>query len=704
LTVDTVYSKLAKNPEQAIARQQIGWGIVAVLVVISFVYRDLPWIIEYPAQLVIPIDRWVNLGMDWIIENFRWFFQAITWLLSWPMDWVQGLLQWLPWPATIAAFSFLAFVAGNWRLAVFTSIALLYIAVVGYWEEGMNTLALVFVSVPMAVGSGLILGIWAFKSPRVDRILQPTLDLMQTVPNFAYLIPILFLFGFGPVIGLIASAIYACPPMVRNVILGMRRIPTDVVESGKMAGATKRQLLWWVELPSALPTIMIGVNQATMAAFSMVIIAAIIGSSADIGWEVLSTMRRAQFGQSLLAGVVIALMAMVMDRISLGFTDRQRLLHASDASFWHRHRHLGWALITIGLFIILAEMFPSLRNYPKTWVVYPASQINEALTYVITNYHHVTTAIKNTVLFYFLLPLRIGLESTVAPFSWGFELTQQFIFGYALLVTVFTLLAARFRGSGTAAWVVVGGGIYYFGFSSIPWPAFILAVTVLGWQVGGWRVGLFALGGLLFILMTGVWPQAMLSVYLCGAAVLISIIVGGSLGIWASTSDRVSAFLRPINDTLQTMPLFVFLIPVLMFFQVGEFTALFAILAYSIVPSIRYTEHGLRRVPHEVIEAAKSMGCTPRQMLWQVKMPFALPEIMLGLNQTIMFALAMLVIAALVGTKGLGQMVYIALTKADFGLGLISGLSMAMIAMISDRIIRAWSAKKEAALGMVKNH
>jgi glycine betaine/proline transport system permease protein len=141
-----------------------------------------------------------------------------------------------------------------------------------------------------------------------------------------------------------------------------------------------------------------------------------------------------------------------------------------------------------------------------------------------------------------------------------------------------------------------------------------------------------------------------------------------------------------------------------MFFQVGEFTALFAILAYSIVPSIRYTEHGLRRVPHEVIEAAKSMGCTPRQMLWQVKMPFALPEIMLGLNQTIMFALAMLVIAALVGTKGLGQMVYIALTKADFGLGLISGLSMAMIAMISDRIIRAWSAKKEAALGMVKNH
>jgi glycine betaine/proline transport system permease protein len=688
-----------KNP-QAFALQQIVLPVVALLVVLSFVFRDLPWLVEYPTLYTIPLDDWINSVMGWIIENFRWAFQVITWVLTWPMKWVQGLLQWLPWPATIAAFSFLAFVAGSWRLALFTGVALLYIAVVGYWEEGMNTLALVFVSVPIAVGIGLFLGIWAFKSDRVYRILLPTLDLMQTVPTFAYLIPILFLFGFGPVIGLIASAIYACPPMVRNVILGLRRIPSDVVESGRMAGATRRQLLWWVEIPTALPTIMIGVNQATMAAFSMVIIAAIIGSSADIGWEVLSTMRRAQFGQSLLAGIVIALIAMVMDRITLGFTDRQRLLHASGASFWHRHRHLGWALITIGFFIVLSNIFPALDKYPKTWNIYPASQINDALTYIITNYNHVTTAIKNSVLFFFLLPLRIGLESTVAPFTWGFELTRPIVTGYVILIAVFAFLAGRFRGRSASVAVVTMGGIYYFGMSSIPWPAFILVVTMLGWQVGGWRVGLFSLAGQLFILLTGVWPQAMLSVYLCGAAVIISLVVGGLLGIWASTNDRVSALLRPINDTLQTMPLFVILIPVLMFFQVGEMTALLAIILYSIVPSIRYTEHGLRRVPPEVIEAARSMGCTPRQLLWQVKMPFALPEIMLGLNQTIMFALAMLVIAALVGTKGLGQMVYIALTKADFGLGLISGLGMAMIAMISDRIIRAWSAKKEAALGL----
>jgi glycine betaine/proline transport system permease protein len=158
--------------------------------------------------------------------------------------------------------------------------------------------------------------------------------------------------------------------------------------------------------------------------------------------------------------------------------------------------------------------------------------------------------------------------------------------------------------------------------------------------------------------------------------------------------------MRPINDTLQTMPLFVFLIPVLMFFQVGEFSALLAIMLYAIVPSIRYTEHGIRNVRPDIVEAATAQGCTGRQILFQVQLPLALPEIMLGLNQTIMFGLAMLVIAALVGTKGLGQGVYIALGAGDVGKGFVAGLSMALIAMIADRITQAWSNRKKAELGL----
>ena len=250
----------------------------------------------------------------------------------------------------------------------------------------MNTLGMVLVSIPLAIGIGFGMAIAAYKSRRINAIIQPTLDLMQTVPTFAYLIPILLLFGFGPVVGVVASAIYACPPMVRNMILGLQKVPPEVLESGLMSGSTRRQLFWWVRVPSALSNIMIGVNQTTMAALSMVIIAAIIGSSADIGWEVLSTMRKAQFGQSLLAGIVIALIAMVLDRISWGFTDRTRAVERRHLSGTERWK--PW-LIAFGLaigFVVLSFFVPLIGIYPDALIFYPADPINDALKYVCLLY------------------------------------------------------------------------------------------------------------------------------------------------------------------------------------------------------------------------------------------------------------------------------------------------------------------------------
>jgi len=161
------------------------------------------------------------------------------------------------------------------------------------------------------------------------------------------------------------------------------------------------------------------------------------------------------------------------------------------------------------------------------------------------------------------------------------------------------------------------------------------------------------------------------------------------LGIAAAKSDRFSALLRPCCDTLQTMPQFIFLIPALMFFQVGELTGLIAIVLYAIVPPIRYVEQGIRGIPVELLETSRQIGCTAWQRLIHVEFPVAKPEIVLGINQTIMAALSMLPVAALVGTKDLGQQVYIALSKADVGQGLVAGLSIAIVAMISDRVMRA---------------
>ena len=303
---------------------------------------------------------------------------------------------------------------------------------------------------------------------------------------------------------------------------------------------------------------------------------------------------------------------------------------------------------------------------------------------------------KNAILYYFMLPLRIGMFGAVTPYSWGIALTPAVTAGYAVIILAIAgLLAYRFSWRPALA-VVTAGIFYYYGFAAFPWPAFMVLVVLLAWRMAGWRIALFAFLGMLFMLVNGLWVPFMQSTYLVGLAVLLCLLIGGALGLWAAHSDRVSAILRPINDTLQTMPQFVFLIPCLMFFKVGEFTALIAIMLYAIVPPIRYVEHGIRNVRPDVVEAARQIGCTPSQLLWQVKLPMALPVVMLGLNQTIMAALSMLAIAAMVGTRELGQQVYIALGKADAGLGFVAGLSIALLAMISDRIIRGWCSRRQA--------
>ena len=613
---------------------------------------------------------------------------------------LQDFLHWLPWPVTIVLAAIFAHFIGGWRLALFTSIALFYMVIIGYWDESMNTLSLVGVALPLSLLLGLFLGILGFQFQMARKIIEPGLDIMQTVPAFAYLIPLILLFGFGPVVALVASAIYATPPMVRNVMLGLRRVPIELVESGRMSGCNERQLLWWVQIPSALPTIMMGINQTIMAALAMVIIAAIIGGFQDIGWEVLVTMRKAEFGESLLSGAVIVLIAMVLDRIS-----RAAAKHSAPAlhgvrAFRYRHLHLWAALGMTTVLIVVAQTVSPLHEYPDTWTFYPAEPLNDAVSWFTVTFFPVTDAIKRSVTFLLLLPMRIGLVNSVTPYFYGFSMTLELKIGYLILVALLAVIAGIYRSWRTAVAVIFGGVLFYFGTTGIPWPIFLLVITVVAFQVGGWRVGLLALGGICFLVLGGLWERAMLSVYLCGAAVLISFVFGALLGIWAAHNDRVSALLRPINDTLQTIPSFVYLVPLIMVFLVGEFTALLAIIAYSIVPAIRYTEHGIRNVPHEVVEAAISMGCTKRQLLFYVKLPLALPEIMLGLNQTVMFGLAMLVITALVGTVGLGNLIYVALTKAQFGSGAIAGLGIALIAMITDRILQSWSEKKKQELGL----
>ena len=219
-------------------------------------------------------------------------------------------------------------------------------------------------------------------------------------------------------------------------------------------------------------------------------------------------------------------------------------------------------------------------------------------------------------------------------------------------------------------------------------------------MAGGRKLAILSTLLLATILISGLWERALLSIYLSGAAVAACTLVGGALGLLAAISPFAWRILRPVCDMLQTIPLFVFLIPVLMFFQIGEFSAFLAICAYAIVPMIRYTRHGLVSTPPDMLEAATASGATPGQIMWDVRIPYAAPSILLGLNQTILYAFAMLVIAALIGTTGLGQSIYLALGQADVGLGVSAGAAMAILAFIADRLVQGFAAERRKALGL----
>jgi glycine betaine/proline transport system permease protein len=477
--------------------------------------------------------------------------------------------------------------------------------------------------------------------------------------------------------------------MVRNTIVGLREVPSDIIESGMMSGATTWQLFWQVRFPTALHQIMIGVNQTTMASLSMVIIASIIGGTADIGWEVLSTMRKAQFGESLVAGIVIALMAMILDRVTFGIVEQ--INNVKTRKNWLQRYAFHISLLVAAILLYwLAQTMPTLGAWPEHWNVDLAEPLNQAITWFIVLFKPALDTIKNASLFYFMLPVKIGLDKVVSPFTWGFTLTYWHLAAYILLVCAGAFTVWRQGRMNLASAIVLGALVMFIGLTDMPWIAILSILSYFGYKVGGRNLSIGTALGLGFLLVTGSWDKAMLSLYLCSIAVILSFIIGSGLGIIAAENNWFSRFMRPINDTLQTMPPFVLLIPIVMIFKIGEFTALLAVIAYAYVPSFRYTEHGLRHVPETIVEAARSFGASRTQALLLVKLPLALPNIMLGLNQSIMYGIAMLVITALVGTNGLGQEVYVGLSAGNFGQGFVAGVGMAIIAITADQFCKAW--------------
>ncbi|QPM92000.1 ABC transporter permease [Pseudooceanicola algae] len=643
----------------------------------------LPWVSAFPQSWQLPLADWLNLILDPAFETLQPLGRGLATLIAVPLRWLRQVLLFVPWPFFTLVLFLLALRTAGRGLAFFGVAMQLYIVTVGYWPQAMNTFAIVLLSLPPAILIGFALGVAGHLWARIEGVLTVILDLMQTFPAFAYLIPLLIVFGFGPSAGMIASVIFAIPPMARNTIVGLHGVPPVILEAGRMNGATPAQLFWTAKLPAARRQLLVGVNQTTMASLSMVIIVAIIGGFNDIGWEVLSAMRSAELGRSLLSGVVIVAMAIVLDRITgaLATGSPRGVVLAPDR--WLVPVMI--AIVAAGALVRIA--FPSLDILPRGFGFAAAKTLDAWLLVFVGWSDPFFSALRNGLNYGIILPMRIGVIASASPMVWGFTAPPWFIPAIGITVLALAGIVAR-RQLGLALLVLFTGLVLYSGLARFPWPCIVIIALLAASLQRGAGLAATVLGALALILLSGMWQPFVQSLYLTGIAVMLCILIGGAIGVAAAENDMISKIVRPIADALQTLPQFVFLIPALMLFRVGEFTALIAIMVYAVVPPIRYVEHGLRGVPPHLVEAARQMGVTRWQMLTDVKIPLAGPAIRLGVNQTIMYAISMLVIAALVGTRDLGQQVYIALGNANAGLGLVSGLSIALLAMIADRMLR----------------
>jgi glycine betaine/proline transport system permease protein len=647
------------------------WLVVLAMTITLFYLKEwMPWAFKYPKALIIPFSGWLNDFMKWLMNSadFGLFtFKELTRFLSWtieqPYNVVKSFLSTgfkegqgsyavevfprISWIAMIVCVVMLGRYAKDWKLATLMGLCFFYLAIFDQWDSAMQTLSSILIAVPFGVGLGLTLGIAGYRSKKFEQALIPVLDLMQTVPVFAYLVPILIMFGFSPVSAMIATIIYATAPMVRVTMLALQQVPGEVVEAGRMAGCTKRQLLWKVQLPSATNTLMLGVNQVVMLSLNMVIIASMIGAG-GLGFDVLTALKRLRIGEGIEAGLAITVLAIAMDRLSQALARRPPPVHGQglDLRPWYQ-RHLYASIVgtTVIVTWLLGIYVPAMDAVPESLTISTGTFWGDVVKYININYFDQLDGFKNFLLLNFMIPFKRFLLS-------------------------------------------------------LPWIGVVAMMMLAGYQLGGWKLASLTGGLTTFLAVVGLWAKAMVTVYLCGISVLIVCLIGIPIGVAASRNERLHRSVGVIIDTLQTLPSFVYLMPVVMLFRVGDFAAMLAIIAYAIVPVIRYTDHGIRGVPPHLIEAATQAGCTRRQVLWKVQMPIAIPEIMLGINQTIMMALAMLVITALVGTRELGQEVYMALARAETGRGLVAGVCVAFIAIIADRLIGAWANRRKKELGM----
>lgn len=584
------------------------------------------WLFSAPAPgLRLPLGEGVAAVADWFVENCAWLYAPIAGATEWGLGVFLLWLQLIPAPALCVVLVTLAWFAAGTRLALLTGIALLWVIGTGLWRPLLETLAMVSIAVVAAAAMGFAFGIGTAMLPRLRAPVGVLLDAMQTIPVFVYLLPVVLIFGPGNTAAVVVTIIYALPPMVRLTELGIRQVPHATVEAATSLGVTRGQLLRDVQVPLALPQIRAGLNQTIMLAIAMSVIAAIIGAG-GLGSPVWSSLGRLEFGIALDAGVALVLIAIILDRASSSTVQRGRL---------RRRAAIAGGVIAAALIVcgsIGGLRFADFTKAPS-WLDFSLrGRADAVVDWLNISGAVVIDPIKNTLVVYLLNPLNSAL-------------------------------------------------------AAVPWLVIVLLVGIAATVLLGLRRGLLLAALTSCIGFLGLWAEAGETVAITGVSVILTLAVAIPLGIAASADSRVESVLRPILDTLQSLPIFLFVIPAVVVLGSGLPAGILATVLYTLAPACRLTCLAIKEVDPGPIEASTAAGATYLQRLRTVSLPLGAPMILTGINQSVIMALAMTVVSSFIGAPGLGRTILVAVAQVDLASGIAAGLCMLILATVFSQLM-----------------
>ena len=650
-----------------------------------------------------PFADWVNNAEDWLKANLRWLTRAISSGVGWALETVEEFLWTVSWWVVLIGLVVPSLTYGGLRLAIITTLGVMMWGAFDMWYEAMSTLSMMGISVGLSIFFGVLIGVASAQSDRFEAAVRPILDTMQVMPAFVYLLPAIFFFGIGPTAATMAVMIYAMPPMIRLTNLGIRQVPETMVEAARSYGCTPRQMLFKVQIPQALPSIMLGVNQTIMMALALAVLAVFVGGG-GLGEQVWKAIVKLKVGWSLEGGLCIVAMAIIFDRLSQAMSsqpeapklNRGEMLFRLLPQSWEPYFLARWIEQTINVvWVGVATVSTAITRA----VAKAVGVISKPAGEVIGKRPHLVMAL--TLIAIIMILQEYAPRSWRPgdyPGDWEFSIRKPVDDAIAAL-TIYPPFYSVTQWMRAITYLYFLKPIDFF-LTHLPWWYVSVLFTAIAWYIAGWRLGLLTALSLLFCGASGLWGLTMYTITGTTVSVLFCLLIGIPFGVWAAYSRLADMILRPILDTMQTIPAFVYLVPALFFFGGNPTTAVIATVIYAIPPVIRATALGLRQVPVEVDEVARSFGTTPLQALAKLKIPLALPSIMLGVNQTVIMALAMQTVTPLVAGLGLGKEVYDAMNIADTGKGLTAGLGIVLRAGVLDRLSLAITANQWAALGL----